>query len=88
MTTEWFVYMLRCGPNGHLYVGRTTDVDRRFGEHRDGRGAAYTRAHPPTAIAWAEGGHDASSSARREAELKRLTRREKVELIGGDDRST
>ena len=87
MATEWHVYMLRCGPNGHLYVGRTTDVDRRFAEHRTGKGAAYTRAHPPTAIAWTEGGHDAGSSARREAELKALGRRGKLALNDGDGTS-
>jgi putative endonuclease len=79
---EWFVYLLRCGPRGHLYVGRTTDVGRRFEEHRSGRGARYTRAFPPTEIAWSEGGHTAGSSARREAEIKTWSRVRKLALIG------
>ena len=80
-TTEWFVYMLACGDRGHLYVGRTTDVDRRFAQHRAGKGGRYTRAFPPTAIAWVESGHTASSSAKREAEVKRLGRAGKLRLV-------
>ncbi len=79
--TEWFVYMLACGGAGSLYVGRTTDVERRYEEHRTGKGARYTRAFPPTAIAWSEGGHSASSSARREAEIKRWSRSKKLRLV-------
>jgi len=73
--------MLWCGPRRLLYTGRTTDVERRFQEHCDGTGARYTRANPPTAIAWTESGHDAGSSGRREAEIKKLTRDAKLRLI-------
>lgn len=79
---EWFVYMLACGPRGSLYVGRTTDVERRYDQHRAGTGGRFTRAFPPTAVAWVEGGHDASSSAIREAELKRWSRARKLRLAG------
>ena len=79
--TEWFVYMLRCGPRGALYVGRTTDVDRRFAEHVAGTGARYTRANRPTSIVWVEGGHSAASSGRREAEVKQLRRSKRLALM-------
>ena len=78
---RWFVYMLWCGPQRFLYTGRTTDVERRFDEHCSGTGARYTRAYPPSAIAWHESGHDASSSGKREAEIKRMTRSAKLALI-------
>ncbi|MHC5020243.1 MAG: GIY-YIG nuclease family protein [Planctomycetota bacterium] len=78
---RWFVYMLWCGPGRFLYTGRTTDVERRFEEHRSGTGARYTRAHPPSGIAWFEGGHTASSSGKREAAIKRMTRAAKLALI-------
>ena len=42
----WWVYMLRCR-DGSLYTGVTTDVERRFAQHRAGTGAKYTRTHPP-----------------------------------------
>jgi len=79
----WFVYILECSPRGSLYTGRTTDLDRRFKEHVTGVGAKYTRAHMPRRIAWWEGGHDASSSGRREAQIKKLTRVEKLALVNG-----
>jgi len=75
--------MVACGDGGHLYVGRTTDPDRRYAQHRAGTGARYTRANPPRALAWVEGGHTASSSGKREAELKRLRRSRKLALIAG-----
>lgn len=78
---RWFVYMLWCGPRRFLYTGRTTDVERRFEEHRNGTGARYTRAYPPSGIAWFESGHDASSSGKREAEVKKLSRSQKLALI-------
>jgi putative endonuclease len=80
-STQWFVYMLWCGPRRFLYTGRTTDVERRFEEHRSGTGARYTRAYRPTAVAWFESGHDASSSGKREAQIKRLSRSAKLALI-------
>ena len=47
----YFVYILRCC-DGTLYTGITTDVKRRLKEHlgEGGKGAAYTRMKPPTAV--------------------------------------
>lgn len=81
MPCEWFVYILECDPDGSLYTGRTTDPERRFRQHASGKGAKYTRSHPPRKMVWVEGGHDASSSGRREAAIKRLTRLQKLHLV-------
>jgi putative endonuclease len=78
---EWFVYILECSPSGSLYTGRTTDLQRRFREHVSGKGAKYTSSHTPRCITWWEGGHDASSSGRREAAIKKLTRSQKLALV-------
>ncbi|WP_348943672.1 GIY-YIG nuclease family protein [Chitinibacter sp. FCG-7] len=45
----WFVYLLRCR-DGSLYTGVAVDVAKRFAAHQAGKGAKYTRAHPPEAI--------------------------------------
>ena len=45
----YYVYMLRCR-GGSLYTGMTNDVARRMAMHCSGRGAKYTRAHPPGRI--------------------------------------
>ena len=48
MTTE-YIYVLLL-QNGKYYVGRTNDVSRRFREHRDGTGTAWTQLHPALKI--------------------------------------
>lgn len=76
----WFVYMLRCG-DGSLYTGYTDDVARRLAVHQSGKGAKYTRSRPPVTLAYQEELPDKSSALRREAAIKRLTRRQKLALI-------
>lgn len=76
----WFVYMLRCG-DGSLYTGYTDDVQRRLAVHQSGKGAKYTRSHPPVELAYWEELPDRSSALRREAAIKKLTRKQKLTLI-------
>lgn len=76
----WYVYMLRCG-DGSLYTGSTTDVARRLREHQSGKGAKYTRSHPPVTLAYTEPAADRSAAFRREAAIKRLSRAEKWKLL-------
>lgn len=42
----WQIYVLECS-NGSLYTGISTDSARRFLQHQSGKGARYTRSHPP-----------------------------------------
>lgn len=79
----WYVYMLRCG-DGSLYTGSTTDVTRRLSQHQSGRGAKYTRSRLPVALAYTEEAVDRSSAFRREAAIKKLSRGEKLKLLGSD----
>jgi putative endonuclease len=74
------IYIIRC-EDGSLYTGITTDVERRFAEHREGRGGRYTRAHGAVEVVYEERSRDRSSASKREAEIKRLTRAEKLDLI-------
>ena len=77
---SWWVYMLRCKDNS-LYTGYTDDVDRRLAVHNAGRGAKYTRSRLPVELAWREEQPDKSAALRREAAVKRLTRKEKLALV-------
>ena len=79
---RWYVYMLRCA-DGSLYTGIATDVERRFAEHKSGRGAKYTRSHPPLAVAYREECADKGAALRREAAVKKLPRAKKLELTEG-----
>ena len=76
----WWVYILRCG-DGTLYTGIATDVERRFREHADGRGAKYTRGRGPLTLVYREAQSDKGAALRREAAIKRLPRAEKLALI-------
>jgi len=78
---DWTVYILRCG-DGTLYTGCTNDLTRRLKAHQGGKGAKYTRSRPPVALAYQETMADKSAALRREAAIKRLTRQEKLALIG------
>jgi putative endonuclease len=72
--------MIRCD-DGSLYTGVTTDLERRFGEHGNGkRGARYFAGRRPEAVVWHEAGHDRGSALRREAAIKKLDRRGKLRL--------
>ena len=85
----WAVYIVRCA-NETLYTGITTDVDRRIGEHNgshDG-GARYTRARRPVTLVYVEILKSRSEAAKREFEIKRLSREEKEELISASPLSS
>ena len=76
------VYIIAAS-DGSFYTGITTDIDRRWREHCAGRrGARYFRGRSPQRLAYLEPSADRSSASRREAEIKRLTRRQKLALIG------
>lgn len=77
---SWSLYIIRCS-DGSLYTGITTDVDRRLRQHAEGRGARYFRGRTPQQVVYVEAGHTRSSAARREAEVKLLSRAQKLALI-------
>jgi putative endonuclease len=76
----YYCYLLRCADDT-LYAGVTTDLARRLEEHNDGRGSRYTASHRPVQLVWQEEHPDRSSAQRREAEIKRWSRRQKEMLI-------
>jgi putative endonuclease len=79
--TPWFVYMIRCS-DASLYSGVTTDVERRFNEHKEGKvGAKYTRARIVLHMAYIETCGSRSEAQVREAQLKKLSKAEKEALV-------
>ena len=76
------VYIMRC-EDGSLYTGITTDVERRFKEHRS-RGplaAKYTRTHPVVAVEAVWEAADRAEASALEYRIKKLTRSQKLALI-------
>ena len=78
---QWYVYIIKASDES-LYTGITVDLDRRLVEHQKGRvGAKYFRGRRALDIVYSENNHNRSSASKREAEIKKLTRKAKLELI-------
>lgn len=78
---SYFVYILQCNDNT-LYTGIATDVERRVTEHNNSdKGAKYTKARRPVKLVYTEESLDRSSASKREYEIKKLSRTEKLRLI-------
>lgn len=76
-----FVYILECADTT-LYVGCTNDVEKRIREHNNSKkGAHYTKIRRPVVLKYSETFSNLHDARAREAELKRLTRAEKLALI-------
>ena len=76
-----FVYILRCG-DGSLYTGWTNDLEARVKAHQEKRGANI-RARQPVKLIYSESCADKSAALKREAQIKRMTRAQKLLLIAG-----
>ena len=80
-TDNWSLYIIEAS-DASLYTGITTDIERRFEEHSQGpRGARYFNGRNPLRVVYREDGHSRSSASRREAEIKKLSRDAKQQLI-------
>ena len=76
-----FTYIVRCS-DGTLYTGWTNDLDKRVKAHNEGKGAKYTRSRRPVSLGYFECFETKEQAMRREYEIKRFTREEKMKLIG------
>lgn len=72
----WFVYLLECN-NGKVYTGITTDVQKRFEQHVQGKGAKFTRANRPVQILAFKPCISRSEASSIEYHVKRLKALEK-----------
>ena len=74
------LYLLLCKDKS-IYTGITTDVERRFKEHKNGEGSRYTRARGAVKILHTEEFRTRSKASKREAEIKSWPRERKLTLI-------
>ena len=76
-----YVYIIEC-INGSYYTGYTTDIERRYKEHEQGTGKCrYTRSFPPKRLVLVLEFETKSDALKKEAEIKRLPKSEKVKLL-------
>jgi putative endonuclease len=76
---KWTVYILKCGDKT-LYTGITNDLQNRLAKHHAGTGAKYTRGRGPFEVIYTEPRRTKGSALKREAEIKSLSRQEKLQL--------
>lgn len=76
----WFVYLLRCS-DGSLYTGIARDPEKRLAEHVAGRGSRIVRSKLPAQIVYREAAAGRSPALKREAEIKRWPRAQKLQLV-------
>lgn len=77
---NWSVYIIQADDQSY-YTGISTDTERRFKQHIDGKGAKYFNGRKPVKIVYLENDHTRSSASIREAEIKKLTKKDKIKLI-------
>ena len=80
----WFVYLIECR-DGSLYTGVAVDVDKRYAEHAAGKGARYTRSHPPARLLARFEHPDRASAQKAEYAIKQLSASGKRALVAAVD---
>jgi putative endonuclease len=72
----WYVYLLECR-DGNIYTGIALDVAARYQAHVNGKGARYTRSHPPKRLLTAIPYPDRGTALAAEYALKQISPAEK-----------
>jgi putative endonuclease len=73
---SWFLYLIECR-DGSIYTGIAVDVYARYAAHEKGKGARYTRSHPPRRLLAIVEYADRSTASKAEYAMKRLSAADK-----------
>ena len=78
----WYMYVVVCFDNTY-YCGITTNLQRRLNQHNGviSGGAKYTRSRRPCKLIYQEEYSNRSLASKREYEFKKLTRKNKENII-------
>lgn len=78
---EFYVYIVECA-DGTFYTGYTSDIKRRLREHNNGaRGAKYLRGKTPAKLVYVKEYNYYKRVLRAERTIKKLSHRQKQELV-------
>ena len=75
-----YCYILLC-KDLSLYCGYTNDLKKRLDTHNRGNGAKYTKSRLPVKLVYFEKFKTKSEALKREHQIKKMTRSEKLQLI-------
>ena len=76
-----FVYIMASQRNGTLYVGVTSDLPGRVGQHKEGTADGFTRRYGCKMLVWFEQYGEIESAIRREKQMKEWKRLWKLRVI-------
>ena len=77
----YFVYILSNWDDSVLYIGVTGNLPRRLYEHRNGLADGFTKKYNVHKLVYHENSNDVYSAISREKQLKKWSRKKKIELI-------
>ena len=81
MNKTFCVYIVANRRNGALYIGVTSDLPRRIGQHKQKEVAGFTAKYGVDKLVYYETCESAESAIQREKQLKTWSRSWKLRLI-------
>ncbi len=75
------VYILSSKRNGTLYVGVTSNLSKRVGQHKEGAGSGFTQKYRLHDLVYFEPHGSMIEAIQREKQLKKWNRAWKIALI-------
>ena len=81
MTNIYYVYILASKRNGTFYIGVTNNLERRLYEHKNNLVEGFTKKYSVHNLVYFEEVNDVNAALQREKQLKRWTRKWKIDLI-------
>lgn len=87
MSEKSYTYIVQCVDKS-FYTGWTLDLTRRIEEHNSADSKTkYTRNRQPVKLVYSEEFDSRAKAAKRENEIKSLTRKAKIKLIQSNNPS-
>ncbi|WP_261791385.1 GIY-YIG nuclease family protein [Fusobacterium necrophorum] len=77
---KYYVYFLRCEDDS-IYIGISKNVEKRFQEHLEKRGAKYTKSHPVSKILFSMTCESKSEALKLEYFFKTWSKKQKEEFL-------
>jgi putative endonuclease len=77
----YYLYILLCNDNS-LYTGITNNIKSRLEMHREGKGSKYVRSRLPFKHIYTEELESKSEALKKEIEIKKMSREEKIKVLG------
>ena len=75
-----YTYLVECADKS-LYCGWTNHLEKRIKAHNEGKGAKYTKSRRPVRLVYAEILPTKEEAMKREAAIKKMSRKDKEELV-------